>query len=99
LDASFKQSFGRLQLKSRNMASKAPKTDTPAAPPASYEAALAELEDLVAKLEGAQLPLDALLSGYQRGAVLLKYCRAQLEAVDQQVKLLDGNEIKPWTQE
>ncbi|RYX95228.1 MAG: exodeoxyribonuclease VII small subunit [Comamonadaceae bacterium] len=67
------------------------------APPASYEAALEELEGLVAKLESGQLPLDQLLSGYQRGAFLLKFCRDRLEAVETQIKVLEGNELKPWT--
>lgn len=73
---------------------KAPQT--PAAP-ASYEAALEELEQLVARLETGQLPLEQLLSGYQRGAQLLAYCQARLEAVEQQIKVLDGNGIKPGT--
>ena len=49
-----------------------PKTssNTSAAPaqelPATYEAALEELEQLVARIESGQLPLDQLLGGYQR---------------------------------
>ncbi len=69
------------------------------AEPASYEAALEELETLVARLESGQLPLDQLLTGYQRGAELLKFCRSKLEAVENQIKVLEGNEIKPWNQE
>src|SRR5438128_611796 len=53
-----------------------------AAPPASYEAALAELEALVASMEGGQLPLESLLEGYRRGAELLQFCRSRLEAVE-----------------
>ena len=53
-----------------------------AALPATYEAALQELEALVASLEAGQLPLDQLLTGYQRGAQLLKFCRDKLEAVE-----------------
>ena len=73
-------------------------TPAPTAP-ASYEAALDELETLVAKLESGQLPLDQLLMGYQRGAELLKFCRGKLEAVETQIKVLEGNELKPWNQE
>jgi exodeoxyribonuclease VII small subunit len=68
----------------------------------TYEAALQELEALVARVESGQLPLDDLLVGYQRGAVLLKTCRDKLQAVEQQIKVLDGKadgEAKPWTQE
>ncbi len=67
--------------------------------PASYEAALEELETLVARLESGQLPLDQLLTGYQRGAELLKFCRDKLEAVENQIKVLEGSELKPWNQE
>ena len=66
--------------------------------PASYEAALQELEGLVGRLESGQLPLDQLLSGYQRGAQLLKFCRNRLEAVENQIKVLEGTELKPWAQ-
>ncbi len=76
-----------------------PKTP-PAAPlpdlPASYEAALSELEQLVARLESGQMPLDELLAGYQRGAALLAFCKDKLQAVEDQIKVLDGGQLKPW---
>ena len=70
----------------------------PAAPPlpANYEAAVQELEGLIAGLESGQLPLDQLLAGYQRGAQLLAFCKSKLQAVETQIKVLEGNELKPW---
>jgi exodeoxyribonuclease VII small subunit len=65
--------------------------------PASYELALAELDRLVQQMEGGQLPLDQLLDGYRRGADLLGYCRSRLQAVEEQVKLLEDGQLKPWT--
>ncbi|WP_411878068.1 exodeoxyribonuclease VII small subunit [Polaromonas sp. YR568] len=84
---------------SSSSASVASTASTPPALPASYEAALQELEELVDSLESGQLPLDQLLTGYQRGAQLLKFCRDKLEAVETQIKVLEGTELKPWVQE
>jgi exodeoxyribonuclease VII small subunit len=67
--------------------------------PASYEAALEELEQLVGLIESGQLPLEQLLTGYQRGAELLQFCRDKLQAVEDQIKVLDEGQLKPWTQE
>ena len=67
--------------------------------PASFEAAQEELELLVARLESGDLPLDQLLSQYQRGAELLKFCRARLETVEAQIKVLDQGALKTWTPE
>ncbi len=64
--------------------------------PASYEAALAELDQLVAAMESSQLPLDRLLDSYRRGTELLGFCRGKLEAVEQQVKVLEDGQLKPW---
>ena len=75
------------------------KTRTPAAPTSldmSYEDALAELERLVAAMEGGQLPLDRLLQSYQRGAELLNLCRQRLSVVEQQVRVLEDGQLKPW---
>ncbi len=49
-----------------------------AAPPKDYESALAELEAIVADMESGQLPLEASLAAYKRGAELLQFCRQQL---------------------
>ena len=74
-----------------------PKNSPAAAPqdvPVTYEAALQELEQLVARLESGQMPLDQLLAGYQRGAVLLSLCKDRLQAVEDQIKVLDGGQFK-----
>jgi exodeoxyribonuclease VII small subunit len=65
-------------------------------PPASYEDALRELEQLVASMEGGQLPLDRMIDSYRRGAELLVFCRGKLEAVEAQVKVLEDGQLKPW---
>ena len=77
------------------MAKTTPPTAQTAAPP-SYEDALAELERLVAAMEAGQLPLDQLLETYRRGAELLAFCRSRLDAVEQQVKVLEDGQLKPW---
>jgi exodeoxyribonuclease VII small subunit len=79
--------------------SKKEPTSVPASSPepSSYEDALAELEQLVAQLESGDMPLDQLLGGYQRGAALLQFCRGKLQAVEEQVKVLDNGVLKAWS--
>ena len=67
-----------------------------ATPPKDYESALAELEAIVAQMESGQLPLDASLTAYKRGAELLQYCRQQLADAEQQVKVLENGTLRPF---
>ena len=69
----------------------------PADAPASFEDAQAELDELVRAMETGQMPLDGLLSAYKRGAQLLEFCRSRLDAVEEQVKVLEEGQLKPWT--
>jgi exodeoxyribonuclease VII small subunit len=80
------------------MANKTASSDGPAASAVSYEDALAELERLVAAMEGGQMPLERLLESYRRGAELLGLCRSRLDAVEQQVKVLEDGQLKPWAE-
>jgi exodeoxyribonuclease VII small subunit len=74
-----------------------PKSNPPSQPSAaSYEEALGELERLVSAMEGGQMPLDQLIENYRRGAELLQFCRTRLEVVEQQVKVLEDGQLKPW---
>jgi len=68
-----------------------------AALPATYEAATQELDALLARLDAGQLPLDELLTQYQRGNELLAYCRTRLEALEQQLTVLENGSERPWT--
>ena len=65
------------------------------AAPASYEAALEELDQLIVRIESGQMPLDEMLVAYQRGEVLLSFCRHRLDAVQDQIQVLDDGALKP----
>ena len=43
------------------------------------------------------MPLDRLLESYRHGAELLEFCRQRLQAVEEQVKVLEDGQLKPWT--
>ena len=77
------------------MAKKTPPADATSLP-ASFEEAMAELQQLVAQMEAGELPLEASVAAYRRGSELVKFCAAQLEKVDAQVKLLEGDLLKPF---
>jgi exodeoxyribonuclease VII small subunit len=64
--------------------------------PDTYESAVQELETLVARLDAGQLPLDEVLSQYQRAEALLAFCRGRLSAIEQQIQVLDQGESRPW---
>ncbi|MGH8764560.1 MAG: exodeoxyribonuclease VII small subunit [Burkholderiales bacterium] len=66
---------------------------SPAEP--SFEKALAELEALVAKMEDGGLSLEQSLAAHKRGLELAKLCRDRLEAAQQQVRVLEGEVLKP----
>lgn len=80
-----------------NPRSPAPGVPAMAPEPTTYEAALSELEQLIARLDAGQLPLDELLVQYQRGAQLLAFCRGRLQSVEDQIKVLDQGELVGWT--
>ncbi len=63
---------------------------------ASFEEAMAELEQLVDQMEAGELPLEASVTAYKRGSELVKYCAQQLDKVDGQVKVLEGEMLKPF---
>ena len=70
-----------------------------AVPPKDYESALAELDAIVSEMESGQLPLEASLTTYKRGAQLLHYCRQQLAEAEQQVKILENGTLQPFKTE
>ena len=63
--------------------------------PKDFEAALAELESLVAKMEDGGLALDDSLLAYQRGVELARICQQRLDIAEEQVKVLQGSLLKP----
>ena len=60
----------------------------------SFEKALAELEKLVAQMEGGSLSLEQALAAHKRGLELARFCQERLEAAQRQVKVLEGEVLK-----
>lgn len=58
-----------------------------------FDDVMAELEEIVKKLEEADVPLEEALSHYQKGIELSKWCDKRLKDVEEQVvQLIDENE-------
>jgi exodeoxyribonuclease VII small subunit len=64
--------------------------------PASFEAALKELEALVAGLESGSLTLEQSLAAHKRGLELARYCQSTLAQAQQQVKVLEEEALRAF---
>ena len=66
----------------------------------NFEKTLAELEQLVEKMEGGDLSLEESLKYFERGILLTKTCQQALSEAEQKVRILlekDGkSELKPF---
>ncbi len=75
------------------------KTSRAAASPTSelkFEAALAELEQIVQNMEGGRLPLEESLEAYRRGAELLKHCQQQLGDAERKIQVLENGALRDF---
>jgi exodeoxyribonuclease VII small subunit len=54
-----------------------------------FEAAIAELEAIVKKLEEGDLALEQSLALYERGVQLSRFCHAQLEEAERRIEILN----------
>ena len=61
-----------------------------------FEAAIAELDSLVKKLEEGDLPLEQSLALYERGIHLSRFCHARLEEAERRIEILtERGDLKP----
>jgi len=64
--------------------------------PLNFEAALAELEKLVAGMESGQFSLEQSLAAHKRGLELAQYCQGKLAQAEQQVRVLEANTLQAF---
>lgn len=83
-------------MASKPAPARASEAGDPGAPPPSFEDAVRELETLVERMESGSLSLDESLRAYRRGAELVAHCRKALADVQQQVKVLEGELLRPF---
>src|SRR5437763_16892937 len=61
-----------------------------------FEAAIAELESIVKKLEEGDLALEQSLALYERGVQLSRFCHARLEDAERRIEIInERGELKP----
>ena len=63
--------------------------------PADFEAALKELETLVASMEAGKLSLEESLAAHKRGLALARFCQNTLSQAEQQVRVLEDDNLQP----
>ena len=61
-----------------------------------FEAAIAELETIVKKLEEGDATLEQSLALYERGVQLSRFCHARLEEAEKRIEILnERGELRP----
>lgn len=53
-----------------------------------FETAMAELEEIVHRLESGELPLEDALRLYERGVLLVRGCSAALDRAEERLQVL-----------
>lgn len=64
----------------------------------SFEEAVAELEQIVSRLEKGDIPLEESITNFQKGIELSRYCAAKLDEAEKKISILlqdqEGNLIE-----
>lgn len=68
----------------------------PTANDMKFEAALAELEQIVRTMEGGRLPLEESIAAYRRGSELLKHCQQQLADAERKIQVLESGVLRDF---
>lgn len=63
------------------------------ATPASYEAAVARLEEIIGRLDSGKAELRETLDLCREGKALVEYCKAELDAVSGELQRLDLDDL------
>lgn len=62
----------------------------------TYSLSLAELEEIIGRIESEEVDVDALAEQVKRAAVLIRFCREKLHSTEEDVnKVLSEMESKP----
>ena len=62
----------------------------------TFEAAYAELEDIITRLDSGDLPLEDSVALFERGRKLAQYCQNLLDDAELRVnQLLDNGQVEP----
>lgn len=88
--------FNKQSLELALVASKKKSDLEPDDLPQEFEAALAQLEEIVAQMERGDMSLEASLGAYQRGVTLTRICQDRLARAEQKVKVLSDELLKPF---
>jgi len=64
----------------------------------SFENAIAELEEIVQKLEKGELSLEESISFFQRGVELAKYCSNKLDEAERSITMLIEDDKRQITE-
>jgi len=54
----------------------------------SFEKSLARLEEIVAGMEGGELSLDEMITQFEEGQQLIKFCSGKLDEVERKIERL-----------
>ena len=61
----------------------------------SFEDAIKDLTQIVAKIEGGQTALDESIDQYAHGMALIKHCRSILQAAEKKIEKISADDAKP----
>ena len=73
-----------------------PQPVSAAATEMKFEAALAELEQIVQHMESGQLPLEESMLAYRRGSELLRHCQQQLSDAERRIQVLEADTLRDF---
>lgn len=59
--------------------------------PPTLETAMQRVSEIVASMEGVDLPLEKLIESYEEGTALVKMCQEKLDAAEKRIQLIARN--------